>query len=117
MATLMRALQLCVSLFVLMAGVFTRPELVLEPGLAQLGAALLILVATAGTTFAIQARFSDARAVDLALRLVTAGFAMLVLFHPSYEVATAATVPVLLLIGYWVLRRRRVPVAGWSGSS
>ena len=38
-ATLDRALQICVSLFTLMAGVFVRPELVVEPGLAQFGAA------------------------------------------------------------------------------
>ena len=42
--TLNRALQICVSLFTLMAGVFVRPELVVEPGLSQIGAALLILV-------------------------------------------------------------------------
>ena len=35
-ATLNRALQICVSLFTLMAGVFVRPELVIEPGLGQM---------------------------------------------------------------------------------
>jgi TRAP-type uncharacterized transport system fused permease subunit len=33
--TLLRAIVLCVSLFTLMAGVFVRPALVLEPGLAS----------------------------------------------------------------------------------
>ena len=57
--TLNRALQICVSLFTLMAGVFVRPELVIEPGLAQFGAALLILVSTIGITFSLQAPFSE----------------------------------------------------------
>src|SRR5512134_3153612 len=72
MRTLFRAITICVSLFILMAGVFTRPELVKEPGLAQIGAMLLIGTATIGITFSIQARFSDARLLDVPLRLVLA---------------------------------------------
>ena len=81
--TLNRALMLCVSLFTLMAGVFARPELVLQPGLEQFGAAALILTATVGVVFSIQARFSDARALDIALRLGLAAIAMVVLLHPN----------------------------------
>ena len=54
--TLNRALQICVSLFTLMAGVFVHPDLVIEPGLNELTSALLILVATIGITFSLQAR-------------------------------------------------------------
>src|SRR6185436_18158062 len=57
--TLNRALQICVSLFTLMAGVFTRPSLVIEPGWDQLGAAILVLTATIGMTFSLQARYAD----------------------------------------------------------
>jgi TRAP-type uncharacterized transport system fused permease subunit len=42
MGTLFSGLQLCVRAVRIMAGVFTRPELVLEPGLAQLGAVGLL---------------------------------------------------------------------------
>jgi TRAP-type uncharacterized transport system fused permease subunit len=104
--------MLCVSLFTLMAGVFVRPELVLQPGLEQFGAAALILTATVGVVFSIQARFSDARALDLVLRSCVFAIAMVVLFHPSEPVAALAGIPVLGMVGYWVLRRRRgaVPV-------
>jgi TRAP-type uncharacterized transport system fused permease subunit len=105
--TLMRALQLCVSLFMLMAGVFVRPELVLEPGLAQLGAMALILIATIGITFSIQARFTEARPTDLAVRLVLAATALLVLFSPSELAGALAGIPVLALVGYWFLHRQR----------
>ena len=47
-ATLNRALQICVSLFTLMAGVFVHPAVVIEPGAGQFGAAALVLVATIG---------------------------------------------------------------------
>jgi TRAP transporter 4TM/12TM fusion protein len=111
LTTLMRAIVLCVSLFTLMAGVFVRPELVLEPGLAQLSAATLILIATLGVTFSIQARFSETRSMDLGLRIALFALAMIVLFHPSELVAATACIPVFGLIGYWFLRRQRSVVA------
>ena len=105
--TLMRALQLCISLFMLMAGVFTRPQLVLEPGLAQLGAMAVILTATVGMTFSIQARFSEARVLDLLLRVVLAAIALVVLLHPNLSVAVFAGVFVLIFVTYWFWRPRR----------
>jgi TRAP-type uncharacterized transport system fused permease subunit len=110
-ATLGRALQICVSLFTLMAGVFVHPELVVEPGLNQLGAAALIFVATAGVTFSLQARFAAPAPVDTAIRGALAACALLALFCPDKRIAVAACVPVVLLIGYWLLRCRD---ASWS---
>jgi TRAP transporter 4TM/12TM fusion protein len=106
--TLGRALQICVSLFTLMAGVFIRPELVIEPGMSQLTAALLILVATIGITFSMQARFADRPAIDRPVRLLLAAFSLVALLHPHEEVAALACIPVGLIIAYW-LARRRVP--------
>jgi len=117
MRTLFAAITVCVGLFVLMAGVFTRPELVLEPGLAQLGAMGLILVATVGVTFSIQARFTDRQALDVIARIFLATFALIVLLHPDRQVAIAACIPVGLYVAYWILRRRvRYDVASASAS-
>jgi TRAP-type uncharacterized transport system fused permease subunit len=116
MQTLFHAITICVSLFVLMAGVFTRPELVIEPGIAQIGAMLLILTATIGVTFSIQARFSDRRVIDVPLRLALAAVAMVVLFHPNRQVAILACVPVGLFVGYWILRRRNLTVVAGAGA-
>ena len=110
MPTLFHAIQICFSLFVLMAGVFTRPELVLEPGVAQIGAMLLIMTATIGFSFSMQARFADRRGVDIALRLALAAVAVVVLFHPDRQVAAMAGVGVGLFVGYWMLRRRNAVV-------
>jgi TRAP transporter 4TM/12TM fusion protein len=107
-ATLWRAIPLCVSLFVLMAAVFSRPELVREPGFAQLGAAGLVLAATVGFSFAIQARFSARPGLDLAARVALAAAALVVLFHPDARVAVLACLPIALLAGYWLFRRRAV---------
>jgi TRAP transporter 4TM/12TM fusion protein len=110
MQTLFHAILICFSLFVLMAGVFTRPELVLEPGIAQIGAMLLVMTSTIGLAFSIQARFTDRRAIDLLLRIALATVALVVLFHPDRQVAALACVPVGLFVGYWILRRRKLPV-------
>jgi TRAP-type uncharacterized transport system fused permease subunit len=103
--TLGRALQICVSLFTLMAGVFVRPELVIEPGWAQMTAALLILTATIGITFALQARFAERAAVDYAVRLALAACALVVLLHPSEQVAGLLCLPVAAAIATWLWRR------------
>jgi TRAP-type uncharacterized transport system fused permease subunit len=122
LGTLWRALQLCVCLFMLMAGVFVRPELVLAPGLEQFGAAALILIATLGVTFSLQAVFSESRPFDIAVRTALAGVAMVVLFHPSELVAGLLGIVVLAAIGFWLMRRHRhappieTPVAIRSGA-
>jgi len=110
MKTLFHAILICVGLFVLMVGVFTRPELVLEPGLAQIGAMLLIMTATIGVIFSIQARFADHRALDWLLRLVLAAISLVVLLHPDRQLAILSCVPVGLFVGYWILRRRNALV-------
>jgi TRAP-type uncharacterized transport system fused permease subunit len=117
MQTLFHAILICVGLFVLMVGVFTRPELVLEPGLAQIGAMLLIMTATIGVTFSIQARFVDYRALDWLLRIALAAIAMVVLLHPNRQLAVLAGAGVGLFVGYWVLRRRNVPAVDPGGAT
>ena len=107
MATLFRGIQLCSVLFILMGGVFTRPELVLEPGMAQLGAMLLIMAGTVGTQFGLQAQFSEKAVRDAACRIVLMGFSLLVVFHPNTRLATLAILPVGVFIGYWLLKKRK----------
>jgi TRAP-type uncharacterized transport system fused permease subunit len=104
--TLNRALQICVSLFTLMAGVFVHPDLVIEPGLDQFGAAGLILTATIGITFSLQARYADSVPGDVCIRLLLAALSLVVLLCPDDRIAAVTCVPVLLLIGYWLIRRR-----------
>ena len=106
--TLWRSVQICVSLFTLMAGVFVHPAVVIEPGMAQLGAGLLIGITTVGLSFSLQARFAESRSADLAVRAILATFALVALFVPYYSIASAACVPVLVTIGYWVVYRRKL---------
>jgi TRAP-type uncharacterized transport system fused permease subunit len=103
-----RAMQICISLFTLMVAVFVHPELVIAPGLNQIGAAFLVGIATIGFSFSLQARFSDSRPLDWTIRAVNAAFALVALFVPNYTIALAACLPVLIAIGYWLVYRRRL---------
>lgn len=106
LGTLMRGLLLCVSLFMLMAGVFVRPELVLEPGLSQIGAMLLILTATLGVTFSLQAHFADSPATDWGARILLFALSMVVLLYPDPNVAALVGIPVIgMVLGWFFLRR------------
>ena len=105
--TLMRWIGLCGSLFVLMAAVFLRPEIVPEPGLAQLAATGLVLAAAAGLAFSLQARFASNLFLDIMARVGLAGFALIALAHPDRWVAVTACVLVALFVGYSLLRRRQ----------
>ncbi len=107
-SVLNRALQVCVSLFTLMVAVFVHPELVVEPGVHQIGAAILCGIATIGISFTIQARYSEMKLVDYAFRAAIGASALVALFVPDYTIAAAACVPVLIIIGYWLTYRRKV---------
>jgi len=107
MGTLFRGIQLCVVLFVLMAGIFSRPELVLEAGLAQLRAFGLFLAAVVGIQFSIQAKYSKKKIRDLFTRGVLAALSLVVVFHPSTRLATIAIVPIGAFVGYWLLKERK----------
>ena len=106
--TLLRALGFCISLFVLMAAVFARPELVVEPGMAQIGAFALVLASTIGITFSVHARYSDRLLPDALIRLLLGALSLVSLLHPSTYVAVAALALVAALVGYWFFRERRV---------
>lgn len=101
--TLGRALQICVSLFTLMAGVFVHPELVIEPGWDQMEAAFLILVATIGITFSLQARFAAKGGIDVPIRLALAAMSLFVLLCPHEWLGMLVSLPVLAIIGYWLV--------------
>ncbi len=106
LGTLWRALMLCSSLFVLMAAMFLRPELVLKPGLDQLWAMGLVLMSTIGITFALQARFTMQPASDLGLRMALMVVALIALAHPDPTIATLACGPIALFVVFWVFRVR-----------
>jgi TRAP transporter 4TM/12TM fusion protein len=109
--TLWRSVQICVSLFTLMVAVFVHPELVIKPGLDQMGAAYLVMVSTLGITFTLQATYSETRAIDLGVRAVLAAMSLYILFSFNDIASDIVSVGVIGVITYWVMVRRKL-VAG-----
>jgi TRAP transporter 4TM/12TM fusion protein len=106
MATMMAAMRVCLPLFVLMGAIFTRPELVVQPGAAQLGAFVLVLAGTVGLVFTVQSHFAEGRTGDLLLRGILGLAALLAIGHRDDLVATAATLVIAAFLAYWMVRVR-----------
>ncbi|HEX2256073.1 MAG TPA: TRAP transporter large permease subunit [Afifellaceae bacterium] len=109
--TMMMAMLMCMPLMVMMGAVFSRPDLVVVPGLAQLPAFALILAGTLALSFAIQGRFSASMPLDIGLRLVLVGLAAMALFHPDYGFAALFAVAALVLVGLGIMMMRRMLAA------
>jgi hypothetical protein len=78
---------------------------------------LLLMAATTAISFSIQAQFADRRAVDAPVRLALAALALVVIFHPEERISALTCIPIGLIIGYWVLRRRNVALTTPSGAA
>jgi TRAP transporter 4TM/12TM fusion protein len=105
--TLWRSVQICMSLFTLMAGIFIHPALVVDPGVKQLGAAYLILVPTLGLTFSVQANYSESKVIDRCVRLVLAAASLFVLLSTDDTMGAIVSIAVLATIAYWLVYRRK----------
>ncbi len=108
MGTMMKGIQICLPLFVLMGAVFTRPELVVEPGLAQLYAFGLVLVGTLGLVCSVHGAYSDKKFLDIPLRLALAVLALAAALVPGDALATAAAMPTAALVVYGFYRSRKM---------
>ncbi len=112
MATMMKGIQICLPLFVLMGAVFTRPELVVEPGLKQLFAFVLVLAGTLGLICSVHGTYSEKRFLDVCLRLALGIIAIFAALVPNDLFATAAALPVAMMVVYGFVRSRKMARQG-----
>lgn len=106
--TMIAALGLCIPLLIMMAGIYTRPGLVVEPGVAQIPAFTLLLIGTMAAIFALQGEFSHHCAYDWLARGVLAVLGLVIVLHPSEGLAWVACVPVVLIAAWGFLRAHRM---------
>ena len=111
--TMWVALKICLPITLMTFAIFTRSDIVVNPGWAQVGAALLVAIGTCGVTFAMFGRYLDSKGGDFMLRGMLALFALVTLLHPDEATATAVGAATLAgtLAGIW---RHRL-VAGPKG--
>jgi TRAP-type uncharacterized transport system fused permease subunit len=101
--TMYEALKICLPITLMTFAIFTRSNMVVNPGWMQIADTILVLIATLGITFSMFGRCARNPNVDIALRLVLAAVAFVVMFHPSAAVSAAVgTVVILALVaGIW----------------
>ena len=107
MQTMWEALRICLPVTLMTFAIFTRTDMVVNPGWLQVAATLLVVIGTCGIAFAMFGRFAESPATDILPRVVLAVVAFVTLFHPDGNVAVAAAAVVLpaTIVG---IRRHRL---------
>ena len=83
--------------------IFTRSNMVVNPGWWMVADTLLVLVSTVGIAFAMFGRTSQNRGIDILLRLCVAAACFVVMFHPDMQASAivAALVILSLSVGFY----------------
>jgi TRAP-type uncharacterized transport system fused permease subunit len=114
--TMYEALKICAPITLMTFAIFTRSNMVVNPGWMQIVDATLVLVSTVGVTFAMFGRCHRSASVDIGARLLLAAASFAVMFHPSLKVSATLAVPVALAIAAGIYRHRQVaPQTGEIG--
>ncbi|MBZ0146575.1 MAG: TRAP transporter large permease subunit, partial [Pseudorhodoplanes sp.] len=103
MRTMWEALKICLPITLMTFAIFTRSDMVVNPGWPQIAATALVLIGTCGTAFAMFGRFFTNPFADIPLRIALACFALAVMFHPddAWAIAASAVVVPVTVIGIW----------------
>jgi TRAP transporter 4TM/12TM fusion protein len=102
--TMYEALKICAPITLMTFAIFTRPNMVVNPGWWQIADTTLVLISTCGITFAMFGRCLENPAGDIALRVLLAAVSFVTMFHPNMAVSAAVAVVVLLATGVGIWR-------------
>ncbi|MDH5537040.1 MAG: TRAP transporter large permease subunit, partial [Betaproteobacteria bacterium] len=108
MRTMWVSLKICLPITLMTFAIFSRSEMVVQPGWTQVASTLVVLIGTCGTGFALFGRFVRNQVADISLRTLLLVVAFVALFFPSDNVAatTSAFLVAVLVVG--VLRHRQI---------
>jgi TRAP transporter 4TM/12TM fusion protein len=104
MRTMWEALKICLPITVMTFALFTRSDLVLNPGWAQIGDCLLVIVSNCGLAFAMYGQCTENWKVNALARILFALISLVTLFHPNDRLVWA-TGAITLLALIWAIRR------------
>jgi TRAP transporter 4TM/12TM fusion protein len=106
--TMYEALKICLPITLMTFAIFTRPNMVVNPGWLQVADTMLVLISTCGITFAMFGRSHEHAAIDITLRSLLALVSFLVMFHPDMRVSAAVAVLVVVALAFGIARHRVV---------
>jgi TRAP transporter 4TM/12TM fusion protein len=101
--TMWEALKICLPITLMTFAIFTRPNMVVNPGWWQIADTMLVLISTCGITFAMFGRYLDRKPADIGLRCLLAAVSLFCMFHPDMTTSAIAAVLVVpaFAIGVW----------------
>jgi TRAP transporter 4TM/12TM fusion protein len=108
--TMWEALKICLPITLMTFAIFTRSDLVVNPGWGQIGDVILVTVSTCGVAFAMFGRCFKRPATDAAPRILLAVLSFVTMFHPNDTLVwgtAAVTLPLLI----WAVWRHRLIAA------
>ena len=108
MQTMWVALKICLPITLMTFAIFTRTDMVVNPGWSQIADTLLVTIGTCATAFAMFGQYLKNPAGNILLRVMLALFAFVTMFHPDAKVAIAAAAFTLPAMVYGVIRHQRV---------
>jgi len=106
--TMYEALKICAPITLMTFAIFTRSNMVVNPGWLQVADTLLVLISTLGITFSMFGRCHANMTVDILLRCLLAAVSFLVMFHPDMKTSAAVSVVVAAALAYGIWRHRQV---------
>jgi TRAP transporter 4TM/12TM fusion protein len=114
MRTMFQALKLCLPVTLMTFAIFTRFNLVVNPGWLMIRDMVLVAVACWGITYSIFGKFSHNQISNIIMRTALALASFVVLFHPKTNVSIMVAVVVVLATFYGVIRHRKIaPPKEW----
>ena len=106
--TMYEALKICAPITLMTFAIFTRPNMVVNPGWMQIVDTLLVLVSTVGITFAMFGRWFEKPSVDIPTRCLLAAVSFLCMFHPDTWISASVAVVVLTATVFGIWRHRQI---------
>ena len=104
--TMYEALKLCAPITIMTFAIFTRSDIVLNPGWWQVTDTIIVAVGCCSLTFAMFGRFFRDWRADMMIRAAFALAAFVMLFHPNDNLARMMIVIVLPAVIYGVKRHQ-----------
>jgi hypothetical protein len=107
------ALKICMPITLMTFAIFTRSNMVVTTGWAQILDVIVVFVGTSGVAFAMFGRIASNAAPDILVRLVVAALSGFALFYPDDNWAAAVSLPlaILVVVGVWRHREIAPPAA------
>jgi TRAP transporter 4TM/12TM fusion protein len=108
MRTMFQALKLCLPITLMTFAIFTRFNLVVNPGWPMIGDMLLVAIACWGITYSIFGKFARNRTSNMILCAMLALASFVIIFYPDGNVSLIVAVIVVPVTVYGVIRHRRI---------